>query len=79
MTHKPGYQREEHTEQDAGDDRKVKSAVFPLVVDITRQPANPERKPSGEDEKGTHANQQHPYKQDNFAEVAQRIHPAILT
>jgi hypothetical protein len=72
--HDPKQESHPNADQNARNDRKIKSAMAPLVIDVAGQTAQPKGKPAAQGEERANNNQHNAKHKKQLADFAQRVH-----
>ena len=73
----PHRQREDHAQHDARDNRKIHAAMTPLIQDVSRQAAEPQRELPSHQENGPCNPEQRAENEEQFAGFAQGVHRSL--
>jgi hypothetical protein len=78
MGEEPEGEREDETENEAGDDGEVEGGVFTAMNDVAGEAAETEGEFAAEVEKGADEDEEAAENEEGAAEFAKRVHSGIL-
>ena len=78
MGEEPEKERENEAQNEAGENREIKSGVFAAVHDVSGEAAKPQRELSAEVQKSAYDNKEAAKNEKGAAEFAKRIHKKII-
>jgi hypothetical protein len=79
MIHDPQQQTQNHTQQNASYQRKMKTAIPPLIRNISGQSPKPERQLSNKRQQRPHANQHESHYNEKLPGLTQWVHNSALS